>query len=305
MKRWTKPVGSAILTLFLLLLWIGTTGAKSQFPLTVTDDSGRRVTFDRAAERIVSLVPSHTEILFALGAQDQIAGLDEYSDWPQEALAKPRVGNLNGINYELVLALEADLVIGLSAHKDQGLVEKLEDLGIPVLILEPQSLAETYDTIEVLGCVTGLEAQAVQLITDIESDVEQVVARLESRLPRRVFYEVWHDPLMTAGPGSFIHELMQLAGGENIAGDAGNPWPMFSLESLLARDPEVIITPFAESVNALAEGTRPEWAGILAVRQGRFYVIDPNIISRQGPRVAEGLRALAKAIHPEAFAGDE
>lgn len=290
---------------FWTILNLGSNQAFAAFPLNVTDDTGRTITFTQPARRIVSLVPSHTEILFALQAGEQVVGVDDYSDWPVAAAQKPKVGSLTGVNYEMLLGLETDLVLGMAAHKDQGVVEKLEDLHIPVLILEPQSLQQTYDTIKVLGQVTGHESQAQRIVASMKETVDWVVRKTQAQPSRRVFYEVWNDPLMTAGPGSFIHQLITLANGENIAADTKEPWPMFSLETILARDPEVIITPFAETAAALKNGERPEWNGITAVKSRRVYHIDPNIISRPGPRLAEGLKELARRIHPEVFDDNE
>lgn len=294
-------VGLVLVWTALFVVPTAWTAVEAAFPVTVVDDVGNEVKFEKPPTRIVSLVPSHTETLFALGAGDQVVGVDEYSDWPAEVSGKAKVGNLTGIDYEYLVSLKTDLVLGLVSHEKSGVSEKLRSLGIPVLILEPQDFAATYRTIELLGKVTGHETKASKIVSDMKDKVTAVTRRVSTQEPRRVFYEVWPDPLMTAGPGSFMHELISLANGQNIAADTGNAWPMFSLEALLERNPEVIITPFEQTVRDLAAGRRPQWAGIAAVRNQRYYQIDPNIISRPGPRLADGLEKLAQFIHPEVF----
>ncbi|NLV91497.1 MAG: cobalamin-binding protein [Firmicutes bacterium] len=294
-----------LLLLAILVLFPATIAAGSPASIRIVDDLNREVILPRPATRIVSLVPSHTEILFALGADDQVVGVDEYSNWPKAAQSKPQVGNLNGINYEMILALQADLVLVLTSHQNQGVIERLTDLGIPVLALEAQSMAETYETIATLGTVTGCDAQAEELISQMQARVAAVIEATSGLPAVPVFYEVWHDPLMTAGPGSFIQELIELAGGRNIAEDAASAWPTFSLESLIQRDPQVIITSFEQTIADLDSGARPQWQTLSAVRNGRYYLIDPDIIGRPGPRIVDGLEAIAAMIHPKALEAHE
>lgn len=300
-KLWELVLGFALAITMVLLLAPQDKAAEAAFPVTVTDHVGNKLTFRKAPVRIISLAPSHTETLFALGAADQVIAVDEYSDWPPEVSKKAKIGSLTGIDYEYLVGLQPDLVIGMITHAKSGVAERLESLGIPMLILEPQNFAATYDTITLLGQVTGHEREANRIIADMKEKVGDVARRVSAARPCRVFYEVWPDPLMTAGPGSFIQELITLANGQNIAADADNAWPMFSLETLLVRDPEVIITPFEQTIKDLSTGKRPQWSGIAAVRNQRYYQIDPNIISRPGPRLADGLRTLAQFIHPEVF----
>lgn len=301
-RRWSSGITlNVVLILTAVLLAFMTIAVEAAFPLTVTDHIGNQITFEKAPTRIVSLVPSHTETLFAIGAGNQVAAVDDYSDWPEDATRKPKVGNLTGINYEFLVSLQPDLVLGLVSHYTSGVAEKLTSLGIPVLILEPQDFSATYETIKLLGQITGHECEAEKIVSDMKEKVQDVLTRVSNAEPRRVFYEVWPDPLMTVGPGGFIHELITMANGQNIAADADTAWPIFSLEQLLARDPEVIITTFAETISDLDSGRRSQWSQISAVKNRRYYLIDPNLISRTGPRLADGLAELARLIHPEVF----
>jgi iron complex transport system substrate-binding protein len=232
-------------------------------PITVTDDAGVEVTLERPAERIVSLAPANTEIAYAIGAGDKMVAGTSYDDYPEEAKALPKVGDLVNPSVEKIVSFEPDLVLA-AAGLQQAQRTKLADLGVKVFV----------------------------------DDVQAKVASLEKAT---TFLEIYSEPLMTAGSGTFIDDLITLAGGTNIGASAGSGFPNFSTEVLLKEDPAVYI---ADSGSMSEPGDISQRAGfdeLTAIKGGRVYVIADNIIARPGPRLAEGLQELAAMIHPEAF----
>lgn len=279
-------------------------GAKTQYPLSITDDAGREVTIPERPQRIVSLAPSNTEILFAIGAGDRVVGVDSFSDYPAEAAKLPKVGGVMDTNFEQIVALEPDLALTIGGADEQ--VKRLEELGIPTVVIQPATLEDVLARIELVGRIVDAQEGAARVVRDMRARIDAVRSKV-SGIPEeqrvRVFYEVWNDPLMTAGPGGFIHDVIAAAGGVNIAADAGNPWPQISLETVVDKDPQVIIVPrsLESSYQELKAGKRKGWEGITAVREGRVYAIDDNIISRPGPRLVEGLEQIARWLYPERF----
>ena len=272
------------------------------YPLVFTDDLGRRVEVREAPARIVSIGPSNTEILFALGAGDRVVGVDSYSDYPPEAAGLPHVGSLLSPAYDAILALEPDVVLVATVPRDH--IDRLAALGLTVVVLAASNLDEVYASIERVGAIVDRRAEAAELVRNLRTRQERVaeaVASIPAAERPRVFYELWHDPIQSAGPGTFIHELIELAGGTNVAADAPAPWPQFSLEALVARDPQVIVTSAQASYDELRRGARRQWEGISAVRDGRIHFIDADILTRPGPRIIDGLEAMAYALHPDRF----
>lgn len=281
---------------------------RTSYPYTLTDDAGRQVTLERRPERIVSLAPSNTEILFAIGAGDRVVGVDSFSDYPAEVQELPKVGGLTDTNYEQIVALEPDLALTIGGTEEQ--VAKLEELGIPVVVIQPATLDDVLDRILRIGELVDAQAGARRVVEDMRSRIEAVrqrVADIPEDQRVRVFYEVWNDPLMTVGPGGFIHDVIVAAGGINVAEGTGQPWPQISLEEVVRQDPQVIVVPASlkTSYEELKAKRRRGWEGITAVEQGRVYAIDDAVISRPGPRLVEGLEQLARWFYPDRFQGGE
>jgi iron complex transport system substrate-binding protein len=269
-------------------------------PITVTDDGGNQVTLQQPAERIVSLAPANTEIVYAIGAGDKMVAGTSYDDYPEEAKALPKVGDLVNPSVERIVSFEPNLVLA-AAGIQKAQRNKLADLGVQVFVVDPTSYDGAIATIEALGKLTGkvdgAAAVAAQM-TQVKDDVQTKVASLDRTT---AFLEIYSEPLMTAGTGTFIDDLITLAGGTNIGAAAGSGFPNFSSEVLLEEDPAVYI---ADSGSMSEPGEISKRAGfdeLTAVKGGRVYVIDDNIIARPGPRLAEGLQELAKMIHPEAY----
>lgn len=271
-------------------------------PLVLTDSRGQEVQVPGEVNRIVSLAPSNTEILFALGLGDRTVGVTKLCDYPEEAKAIEKVGDLMDMNVEKIISLAPDLVLGIEGMPE--VVAKLEEVGIAVLVLQPTDLESIYRTIELVGQAAGVEEGAQALIRSMEERVEAVEAGVEGLKERpRVFYELdATDPAKpyTAGPNTWHDEFIHLAGGVNIAADVDMQWVQFSTEEIISQDPDIILLGDANyGVSPEDVAQRPGWQVIGAVRNGAVYPIDDNLISRPGPRVVEGIEALAQVIHPE------
>ncbi len=270
-------------------------------PRTFVDDLGRKIYLAKVPKRIVSLAPSITEMLFAIGAGDAVVGVTEFCDYPPEARTKARVGDSRP-NLEAILALEPDLVLAMDVVRDDVL-KTLQRLKIPVFIMEARSFEHVYSHIQTLGRILHRVKEADALAHDVRRDVQAIGETTKSLPKPRVLYVVYHDPFITVGPGSFIHHLLELAGGDNVAKDAGLAYPRLSMEVVLQKDPEILLFPSMEGQGSpetdLAQWTR--WTAMTAVKHKRLHFVPWTLISRPGPRIGQGLAALARLIHPEAF----
>ncbi len=285
-----------------------TTPAPTSFPLAATDDLGRKVTLASIPRRIVSLAPSNTEILFAVGAGDQVVGLTKYCNYPPEAAAgRTAVGGFtaDSISVEKVLALQPDLVMAAGSSQ-KPVIEALGQAHVTVLALDAQNLDGIYKNILLAGQVTGHTPRAGALVDDMRRRVAAVSAKVKA-IPAgarlKVFYEVWDEPLMTAGPTTFIHQVIELAGGSNIFADAAQEYPQVSPEAVIERDPDVILGPSSHGSALVASkiAARPGWQPVKAVRQGRIAIVDGDVISRAGPRIVDALESVAKLLYPDYF----
>ena len=275
-------------------------------PILLTDGLGREVSIPEPAQRVVSLAPSSTEILFAVGAGAQVVGRDELSDYPPEAIEIASIGTTYGeLNVEAIVALEPNLVLAAIINSPEH-VQALEDLGLVVFVLpNPMGMDDLYQVLEIAGKLTGHEIEAEDLVDELEVRVETVLDNLVGAEPVPVFYEIdGTDPNApwTTGPGTFQDVLIGLAGGENTASDI-EFWGQLSLEEIIARDPTVIVFSEGPWVTTTPESVaeRPGWGEITAVVNGDVYGIDANWIDRPGPRYVDALEALAKLLHPELF----
>ncbi|PYO56444.1 MAG: cobalamin-binding protein [Candidatus Rokuibacteriota bacterium] len=271
---------------------------------SVTDQTGRRVTLDAPPRRIVSLVPSVTELVFAIGAQDTLVGVTDFCDYPAAARQKPRVGGMVAPSLETLVALKPDLVVATTAGNREETVTQLERLRIPVYLVNPARVADVLDLISRLGALTGHEGAAAELAASLDMRIKAVLARVAA-LPRpRVLYVLWPEPLIVPGRGALVSELLALAGGDSVTADAAEPYPRYSLEAAVARAPEVIIlASHGSRQGPLDRGKWERFTSLPAVKAGRLYTADGNLLHRYGPRVVDGLERLARLIHPEAFTG--
>ena len=280
--------------------------APSDEPLQWTDGLGRQVTLAAPAQRIVSLAPSNTEILFAVGAGPQIVGRDEPSDFPAEAAAVSSIGSTFGqLNTEAIVALQPDLVLAASITAPEQ-VQALEGLGLTTYVLsDPIDFDGLYQNLQTVGELTGRQAEAAELLAALEARVTAVEEKTQGVERLRVFYEAdGTDPTApwTTGSGTFQSVLIDLAGGSNVAGEIAG-WGQFSLEQLVAIDPQVILFGSGSFVPTTVDSlaARPGWGTMSAVVDGRVYAVDTNWVDRPGPRLVEALEAMARFVHPELF----
>lgn len=276
-------------------------------PITLTDGLKREIRLAQPAQRIVSLAASNTEILFAIGAGPQMVGRDEFSDYPAEALPLPSVGgSFGGYTLEAIVALQPDLVLAAEINTPEQ-VEAIENLGLTVFYLSnPTDLDGLYRNLETVALMTGRQAEAETLIASLKTRVAAVTEKIAPLSNRPgVYYELDAtnpNAPYTAGKGTFVDMLIELAGGWNIASEMDSPWAPISAEVLVAQSPQIIllgdaaygITP--ESVKA-----RPGWETIDAVQNDRIFAFDDNLASRPGPRLVDGLEVMARLLHPDVF----
>jgi len=273
--------------------------------LTLLDDVGRSVVMNGPPKRIVTLAPSNTEILFALGAEDRIVAVDQWSDHPPAAKMKPRISPFSP-SLEQIVKLRPDLI--LAAHGSAEPVLPLDRQGVKVLVLAPRTLEDVYRNILLIGRIVEAEGRAKRLVDAMRRRVAAVLAKVRGAPRPKVFVELdASDPIrpFTAGPGSFVDLVVQLAGGVNVAASSRTAWPQFSLEELLRADPDMII--LADELVTMNPQTpqtvarRPGWSLLRAVDRGAMYSINAELISRPGPRIVEGLELMARRLHPDRF----
>jgi iron complex transport system substrate-binding protein len=285
--------------------------AETTYPVTLTDDAGRSVTIDHAPQRIVSLAPSNTEIICALGACGHLVGVPDYRvGYPRDVLRAiknvPAVVSYGPVDREAIVVAEPDLILAagneLTSSDD---IKALADLGYPVLALYPESLDEVSADIELVGTALNAGSEAAAITADMARRVAAVEDAVTGSDRPRTFYEVsiFEGTIYTAGKDSFLASLVDTAGGDPILGDARTT--AISLEDLVSADPQVIVlgdAAYDESITARAVAKRQGWDGMTAVQEGRVVPLPEDIlITRPGPRIVDGLEALARAIHPEAF----
>lgn len=282
-------------------------GVDGDFPVVVHDLLDRRVRLPKRPTRIISLTPSTTELLFAIGAGSQLVGATEHCNHPPEASDIPRVGGgtLESVSREGLLNAQPDLVL-CKWDNHEPLIDMLDEFSIPSLGLGPETLDDLYEEISLLGKVTGHEANAERLIAQMKARVTSLTALVSDIPPEKrcsVFYEVWDEPLMTAGPNSFIGEILQLAGTRNIFSDTDTRYPRVSAEAVVARNPDVILAPSTHATEVSREQilSRPGWEHVNAISSERVYLISGDQVSRCGPRLVDALEEVISFIYPAQY----
>jgi len=277
---------------------------EGEFPVTVTDATGDELTFDDKAEKIVSVLPSNTEIAFALGLEDEIVGVTELDNYPEEAQEKETVGDFE-INVEKVISLEPDVVLADESVNEDAL-NQLRDADVQVLVVETATnFEEVYDAIDMIAKVTDTTEEADEIEADMEeklSSLEEKVAEIEE--PKSVYVEISPSPeTFTAGKGTFIDTILERINAENSAGDLEG-WPEVNEEAVIEMNPDVILTTYGSYVDdPVKEVTdRKGWSDITAVEDEQIFDVNEDLVSRPGPRLVEGAEELAKAIYPDVFA---
>jgi iron complex transport system substrate-binding protein len=262
---------------------------------------GRRVVLPAHPERVISLAPSVTEVLYLLGCAQQVIGVTSQCDWPPEEVAKkPKIGSLLNPNYELILAARPDMVIASTAGNDKAAIVKLADLGLPVFVTAPSSVEGIFETTIAIARITGRTAEGERLINTMKSRLKTIHDRLAGTPPTRAFFITWFDPLLAPGRKTFENDVLALANVVSISAASDEFYPRYSLEQILAQSPDAIITvkhagkPF-EDLRTVAG-----WSALDAVKKGRVFILS-EVLQHPSPRFVDGVEELARALYPERF----
>lgn len=278
-----------------------TTEVEDAFPVTVVDDDGVEVTVASEPSRIVTYAPSLTEVVFALGLEDRLVGVaGPFDDYPPEAREVEEVGGAGefGVdpNVEKVVALEPDLFLTISGGEHWK--DRLRDLGVPVVTLDATDLDDLLDDIGVVGRLTGATAEAEALVEEMAAEADAVREAVAAEPRVTCFFEVFYGPpLTTVGPGTFLFDLLELAGCDPVSAGARADYPSWSVDRLVAESPEVYLATPESATSPQAVADRPGFGAIRAVAEGRVELVDSDLVTRPGPRIVQGLRLLAEALH--------
>ena len=267
----------------------------------ITDDAGRRVSIPAKVDRVVSLAPNLTEIVFAVGAGDRLVGRTSYCDFPPEAKAIAEVGDTLHPSLERIIALKPQVVLVSTASQLEVFTQQLQGQNIAVDVTDPHDLEGVFRSIEQIGQIVGEKDKANVLVQKLQERTAAVESAVKQKQPVRVFYQVSGEPLYTIGHDSFITDLMRRAGGASVTADVPGAWPKYSNESALAARPEAIILPTGGSMGSANANVADALRQSPAALQGRVYKINDDHLARPGPRSVDGLEEMARALHPDAF----
>lgn len=280
-----------------------TTGS---FPVTITDDADNEITIEKKPESIVSLLPSVTETLFALGLDEEVVGVSDYDNYPEETADKEKVGSMD-LNTEAILALQPDIAFLQEYHAENAAdaIKQLQEAGITVVIVETGAdFAGAYNNIEMIGAATGTKSEAETIVEDMKAEVEVLKEKAkEVTETKSVWVEISPQPdLYTAGKGTFINEMLEMIGAKNVAGDLEG-WPNVSEEEAVNYNPDLILTTYGYYVEDAKDQVlaRDGWQEVTAVKNGDVYDVDSDMVTRPGPRLVDGMKEIAKVVYPDVF----
>jgi iron complex transport system substrate-binding protein len=268
---------------------------------TVTDDIGRSVNIVHAPQRIISLAPGITETLYALGLADNIAGVTTFCDWPAAARTKQRIGGFTNPSIEKIVSLKPDLIIATADGNRQDTVLQLEKLGLSVYVINPVDANGVLRNILQIGKITNREEAAGKLVEKLQKRLNNIAAQIRHKKKPRVFFQLGREPLFTAGSGTLINEVIERAGGINVAGHDTARYPVYSAEGIIMASPEIIV--FAPMVNdkkfASVKSIWQKFGEIPAVKNNKIYPIDADLINRASPRIFDAIEIMASIFHPD------
>lgn len=284
----------------ILLLHMGGAAAETKL---VTDQAGKEVRVPVSPRRVVVLAPSITEIVFALGREDILVGVTRFSDYPEAATRLPSVGSYVQLDVEKIVALAPDLCIAIKDGNPLQVVHRIESMGIPVFAIHPMEIDAVIRSVYDIGNLLQAENEAKRLVLDMKqrmNRIQEIVSRATEK--PSVFFQIGVSPIVSAGSGTFIHELIERAGGKNAAGGFTR-YPMFSKEEVLALSPDVMIVTSMARQKVFDEVLREwhQWKDLPAVRDNRIYKVDSDLYDRPSPRLVNGLEELAALLHPQLF----
>ncbi len=293
---------TALFTAFLLLLF----AAGGVSAVTITDDLGVTVTIENPPERIVSLSPANSEILFALGLDEKIVGVTEYCTYPEAALSKEKIGGFSTVNIEKVSVLNPDLIVAADGNSEET-VAHLRELGFTVITINADTIDTTLDDILLLGKATGADDEAEALVSSMKEDLAEIAEKTSAEEKPTILHCMWTDPLWVSGSGTFQDEMITAAGGVNAAADEGG-WVALTMEKFLTMNPDIIVVDSGNGMGVGADDALrdfflkdPRMQSLSAVQNEQVYVVNADIIDRGGPRIVEGVEALAEIAHPDIF----
>jgi iron complex transport system substrate-binding protein len=263
----------------------------------IKDDLGNEITFYEPPKRIVSLAPSNTEILFALGLNKEIIGVTEFCDYPDDAKNKEKIGGFSNPNLEKIYSLKPDFVFGVRGNPKETLIN-LTKLKIDVLAYDPKNLDDLFNLIITVGKITDKREEAYNLVSKMKEKRDSIIEKADKLKKKKVYLEIWNNPYMSVGENTYLNKLIEDAGGINIAKKAKGDWPILSQEFIITENPEVIIIAYmGQNIEEVLK--RPGWENIDAVKNKRIYIINPDLIYRLGPRIIDGMEELFNLIHKE------
>jgi len=274
--------------------------SQSQPSFKVVDDAGKTVKLDKKPTKIVSLSPGNTEILFALGLDKEIVGVTEFDDYPAKAKTKSKIGGFSTPNVEKIISLKPNLVVatgGIQAPVSQ----RLKKAGITIYTSDAKNLNEVLDDITKLGKLTGHRNQADKLVGKLKARIKKVESKVSGLAKKKVFFEIYGQPLSTAGAGTFVNDLIVKAGGTNVAATQKQQYPQYSLEQLVKDNPDVYLAASGSMAKPADINKRPGYSDLAVVKNGKVYVVDENLFLRPGPRLVAGLELMAAKLYPDKF----
>jgi iron complex transport system substrate-binding protein len=302
MEKWSNGARRKCLVTF-LVLFVTTIWAYSSPCATFKDALGREVSVPDPPRRMIALAPNLTEILYALGLGDRVVGVTDHCNYPPEASLKPKVGSYIHLNVEKIISLSPELVIGTMDGNERYVLDLLEQAHIKVYFVNPRDVTQAIETISTLGLVCGLPEKARQLSGALTLRVNRVVESARGRERPLVFLQINIQPIMSVNRNTVHHDLIRLAGGDNMTADEAVTYPRISLEEVIRRKPEVLLVSSMEREGRFEKARQDwlQWTSLPAVQKGRVHLIDSDLIDRPSPRVVDGLEIMATLFHPEGF----
>jgi len=273
----------------------------------IVDQLGRPVNLPDNPRRIVALAPNITEIMFALGQQHRLVGATRFSDYPPATVKLPKVGSYIYLDLEKIVGLKPDLCIAIKDGNPKAVVDRLETLNIPVYAVDPKNLESVIETVSEMGKLLGAQKAAEKLKSDLQSRIQQVEQRVaQTKYRPRVFFQIGISPIVSVGTNTFIHGLIERAGGKNLA-EGSMSYPRFSREQVIALSPEVMVISSMARIEAFdrIKAEWNQWNDIPAVRDRRIFLVDSNRFDRPTPRLVDALEILVRLIHPELYKGEQ
>jgi iron complex transport system substrate-binding protein len=271
--------------------------------LFLTDEVGRKVRIPHSPNRVISLAPSITEILFAMGLDQKIAGVTSFCDYPNAALSKPKIGGFINPSIEKIISLRPDLIIGIRDGNRKETIIRLTDLGFSVYVVNPMSFDGVIKTMKNIGEITGRQVESMGIVMDMMNKKNHIVSLTRSLPKPKVFFQVGDDPIITVGRGTLADDLVHFAGGRSISEDETRSYPLYSIETILLKAPEIIVISSMRGQKHSHDLMKKwqNWKNIPAVKMNSIYIVDSNLVDRPTPRIVEGLDVICRMIHPEIF----